>query len=243
MSMLPSFELAVTTVASCTELPNAWPDAQIRELLVHLKFEDTAAIEASELRSYAIMALQDLEDHEAAAALLDFVFGDEMTTGKKQNLGEEMTKEPCWEEYADLDCHERIFNVHTLLNLAHDQTPLPEIHRIEAVLRSLNEGAESWLLENCLEAPTPSLPESLLVRCIAAGLPNNAILNRLFEDQIKSGAFVEAAYILWQIEATVLPADDGRGKRIGVSLYSPIRWTGDLHEGTAATCEPHLRAR
>lgn len=241
--MLPSFELTVTTVATVAELPNAWPDDQIRALLVHLKFEDAAAIEASELRSYAVMALQDLEDHEAGAALLDFLFRDELTAGKKTNLGEEMTKEPCWEEYADLDCHERIFNVHTMLNQSHDQTPIPEIHRIEAVLSSLNEAAADWLTEHCCETPTPSLPESLLVRCIAAGLPDNAILNRLFEDQIKSGAFAEAAYILWQIEAAELPAEDGRAKRFSVSLYSPIRWTGDLQEGTTVTCEPHLGTR
>ena len=234
--MLPSFELAVTAVTPVSELPQAWQSEQMRSLLKHLKFEDAAAVPAPELRSYAIMALQDLEDHEAASALLDFAFGNELTAGKKKNLGEEMTKEPCWEEYADLECHERIFNAHTMLNLAHEQTPLPEIHRIDAVLSSLNEEAAAWLGEHCSE-PKSLIPASMLVRCISAALPDNAILNRLFEDQIHSGAFAEAEYILWQIEATAKAPEDSREKRVGLSLYSAIRWTGGLHEGTTATSE------
>tara|TARA_R110002072_G_scaffold273219_1_gene433631 strand:+ start:13864 stop:14643 length:780 start_codon:yes stop_codon:yes gene_type:complete len=238
--MRPSFEFAITNLSIVTELPNAWSEDQCRALLQQLEFEDAASTPAAELRSYIVMTLQDLKPAEAARALLHFVFGDEMTEGKKNNLGEEMLIERCWEEYADIECHERLFNAQVMLNEAHPDAPQPEIHRIEAVFSSLNEAAASWLQENVDATAQPNLSERLLVRSMAAAVPEKAILNRLFEDQIGGAEFAEAEHLLWQIQATAIPATDGRDVRYQLSLYSPLRWSGDLEEGLTVACEPFL---
>ena len=54
------------------------------ELLDQLEFADTADIPREQLRDYAVMALQDLEDDEAAGKLLNHVFGKKLSAGKIQ---------------------------------------------------------------------------------------------------------------------------------------------------------------
>ena len=238
--MRQSFELAITNLSPASSLPNAWSDEQCRALLTQLEFEDAVSTPAADLRSYVVMTLQDKKPAEAARALLDFAFGDEMTAGKKHNLAEEMLFERCWEEYADIECHERLFNAQVMLNEAHPDTPQPEINQIEAVFSSLNEAAVSWLRDHVGANAQPSLSERLLVRSMAAALPAKAILNRLFEDQIRGADFAGAEHILWQIQSVAQPAAEDRELRYQLSLYSPLRWTGELQEGMAVTCEPFL---
>lgn len=238
--MKPSFELRITSVTTVTDIPNTWSDDRYRELLTHLECEDIGEIPPADLRSYVVMTLQDLEPQEAALKLLMFCFGNELTLGKQQHLSEEMCVERCWEEYADIEHHERLFVVQVLFHEAHEDTPLPEINQIEAVLRAANEDAQEWLTEHCSTAPAPFLPERLLVRCLADALPDRAILNRLFEDQIKGAEFSEAVHILWKIQAEAVPAEDEGFAGYKLSLYSPIRWTGDLEGGRVVICEPAM---
>ena len=240
--MQPSFELSITSVTTVAEMPDTWSEDRYRALLTHLDYDDAAGVPAADLRSYVTMTLQDLDQQDAAKALLAFSLGDDMTPGKLQHLSEEMMVDRCWEESPDLEHHERLFNAQVLLNEAHSDTPQPEINQIEATFAAANEAAEKWLKENCATAPAPFLPKRLLVRCIAGAMPDGAILNRLFDDQINGAEFTEAEYILWRIQAALVPAEGARGSGYQVSLYSPLRWTGDLEEGQSVTCETFLGA-
>lgn len=128
-----------------TNFPVLGPPEACLALLKHLEFADAESIETGPLREYAVMALQDLEVEEAAYALLDFAFGDELTKGKKQNIAEDMQREPLWDKYPDLAYKEPIFNLQRLLNLAFDQTPKPEVHRLQATLAPADQAAEAPL--------------------------------------------------------------------------------------------------
>lgn len=239
--MNPKFEVSIKSVSVVNELPNTWSERDCLALLRQLEFADVDSIPADQLRDYAIMVLQDLGENEAADAVVDFVFGDTLNDGKKQNVSEEMTQDRLWEEYPDLACHERIFTAQFMLNQAYPGTPQPEINKIEMELSSLNQSAESYLQTHNSEHSL-GIPEALIVRCIAAGLSDRAILVRLFEEQLKGDSkFPEAVYILWHVYPKRLAADGGRKERYELTLYCPTRWTGELEDGVTLDCEPFIR--
>ncbi|MCB1121419.1 MAG: hypothetical protein KJT03_07715 [Verrucomicrobiae bacterium] len=240
--MKPTFELEVVSVDIVHELPNTWTNEDCRALLDALEFGDASDISDDQLREYAVMALQDLEDDKAAGILLNHVFGDKLSAGKKQNLADEMTDERPWEEYPDLSCHEPIFNAQYLLHQAYPQAQQPEIHKVVVILSSLNQPAELYLQAHDPETAGNSIPEALIVRCLAVALPEQSILFRLFEDQLTGTVkFSEAEHILWHVYPKKLPSEGDRLQRYELTLYCPVRWTGGLKKGTVIDCEPFIR--
>jgi hypothetical protein len=153
-----------------------------------------------------------------------------------------MTNERPWEEYPDLSFHERIFKAQFLLNQAYPETQQPEINKVVAILSCLNQAAESYLQARDPDGSDKGIPEALLVRCLAHALPDNAILNRLFEDQINGKLpFTEAENILWHVYPNKLPDEGDRCQRYELTLYCPTRWTGSLDGDTVVDCEPFVR--
>lgn len=233
--MKPKFELKINTVETVNELPESWSTAAYRELLLQLEFDGLEEVPDDQLRDYAIMSLQDFETAEAAAALIEFTISDRLSDGRKQNLATDMPTERCWEEYPDLSCHEAIFNAQILLNQAYPETPVPEINKVQATLNSLNQAAEQFLIDHAT-----TIPEAVIVRCLASAAAEDSILNRLFEDQIAGADFPEAENIAWQVIIETLPPEGNKRQRRSVSLYSPIRWTSDLEDDLAVQCEPFI---
>jgi len=233
--MKPKFELKINTVETVNELPESWSTAAYRELLTQLEFDGLEDVPEDQLRDYAVMALQDLEPADAAAALVELTIGDRLSDGRKQNLATDMPTDRCWEEYPDLSCHEAIFNAQILLNQAFPETPIPEINKVGAALSSLNQPAEQFLVDHAT-----AIPEAVLVRCLASAAAEDSILNRLFEDPIAGADFPEAENIAWQVITESLPPEGSKRQRRSLSLYSPIRWTSDLEDDLAVECEPFI---
>jgi hypothetical protein len=226
--MKPKFQLSINSVSIVHELPGTWSATDCLALLNQLEFGDTADIPKEQLRDYAVMALQDLEDDEAAGVLLNYIFGDELSSGKIQNLSDEMT--------------ERIFNAQFLLNQAYPNCQQPEINKVVVTLTALNQDAEAYLRKYDPDTSGKSIPEQLLVRCFATALPDNSILNRLFDDQIIGKLpFGEAMHILWHVHAIKVPGEAASEQRFELTLYSPTRWTGSLDDGIVVECEPFIR--
>ena len=179
-------------------------------------------------------------DVEAATTLLGFLIGKKLNPGRTQNLAEEMTSDPMWEQYADLSLHESIFNAQVLLNQAFPATPQPEINQIGITLRAVDAAATDYLTDLAAASPPKLVPEAVVLRCIAAAMPPDAILNRLFDDQLAGAAFPEAEAILWQTRGEVL-VDGGKPAR-KISLFSPIRWTTPIEEAWTAECAPFIES-
>jgi len=233
--MKPKFELTINNIEIANQLPGTWTDPECLALLQQLEFDGANDLPVHQLREYAAMALQDLEPSEAAAELLKSTIGTRLSTGKQQNLAEDMTTERQWEEYPDLSCHELIFNAQVLLNQAFEETPQPEINKVEATLSSLNQAAEQYLSNR-----STALSEAFVVRCLASATAENSILNRLFEDQILAGAFPEAPHIAWNVITESLTPEGNHRQRRKLSLYIPMRWTGDIEEDVSIECEPYI---
>lgn len=221
--MNPTFEITIEKYEKLTAMPESWPAAACRTLLATLEFDGADELADEELRSYAAMALQDLEPEEAASVVLAHTLGELMTAGQIQNLREEMKDDRKWEEGADMRAHEPIFNAQILLSEAFPDTyAVPDIVRLTALVRSLGPDGETLLGE--------PISEPLLVRMLADGMPDSAVLKRLFEDSLAKGPFPEASQILWQYKVEALADDDAPGVACRVVLCSPKSWVGALED-------------
>jgi hypothetical protein len=66
-------------------------------------------------------------------------------------------------------------------------------------------------------------PETSLIRLLVAGMPENTLINRLFDEQIESGEFKDAKDIIWQ--CTV---EQNNGLELVVKIISSMYWFHDF---------------
>lgn len=194
-----SFHVQLLTFSNLLEIEGAWTNGDFETLLDHMEFGDRSGLSDDELREMCLMSLQDQEPDEAAYIVLKHVVGDALREGQLRNMANEMLDEKLWEEYVDPAFHERLFNVGSLLYAAMPSVFLkPDAVRVKLEVTSLN-AASSELLS----AP-PS--EAFLVRLIADGMDDHAVLHRMYGDQLTGKSFPNADKIVWIV--SVEPASD-----------------------------------
>lgn len=217
------FDVTVERFERIAALPEGWTAASYRKLLKRLEFEGADSAADEELGAYAVMALQDFEPEEAARKTLEHALGDRMKPGLIQNLSEEMKVERQWELNPSMACHEPIFNAQVLLHEAFPEVyPAPDVARVSLVI-SANAPASAALLKKPIGEP-------FLARLLAHGLPDTAILNRLFDTALEKPPFPEASHIVWRHLTEPIGKGEDGSTRCRVSLYSPLHWIGDLEE-------------
>lgn len=188
--MRAKFEVRVLSFDALHELSGAWQPADYRELLTALDFDDVDSLAESELREMCMMALTDLEPDDAAVHVLRHRLGTKLREGQIQDVAHDMVDEPLWEDYSDIRVHEQLYNANQLLYDAFNgKFPRPRAVRLEIEVKARDEEGEELLAE-----PT----EAFLARLLAAGLDEDALLHRLFEEQLTGTSFPEAESILWQ---------------------------------------------
>lgn len=172
------------------ELPHAWSDDDYKKLLDTAEYGDTSDLSSQELKEMCLLSISDNEPDEAAKLILAYVFGERLNQGQIDNLSHEMETEKVWEEYAELSMHEEFFNATQLLYKAFNgKFPHPEAVRIKIRITSKEKkGVE--IFENDTEAA--------LIRVLVQGMPENTLINRLFDEELKSGDFKDAKDIIWQ---------------------------------------------
>lgn len=230
------FEINILSVSKVPQLPGTWSEADYLALLNHLEFDGASDLDPAERGEYAVMALQDMEDTEAAAQLVALLIGKKLSEGQQRELAEEMVSDRMWEQHADLSLHELIFNAQVVLNQAFPSAPEPEINHLEITLEARNADAGEYLSLLNDDPKIQVVPEPTIIRCLAALIPPDAILNRLFDDQIAGAVFPEAQHLLWQATGELLPAE-GTPFPVGrISLYCPLRWSDHLDDGQSSEC-------
>jgi hypothetical protein len=131
-------------------------------------------------------------------------------------MSSEMLDEKLWEEDSDMSLHEQLFNVASLLAAAFPaRFPEPDAVRV-----SLQISAANPVAKEVLSRP---LGESFLVRLLADGMDDGAVLPRLFEDQLTGDSFPEAESIIWTVETE--PVDD---RTIEAHIISSGYWLDSL---------------
>jgi len=198
-------------------LPDGWTSRNLVELLDRLDYDDAASIAEDELMDMASLALSELEPEEAAVILLEMRLGERLRPGQRRNMAEEMKDERLWEEYADLSCHEELFNVACMLYATFpSRFPEPDVTRLRLLIRALNTDSEADLR---------SLTASFLARLLDDGMHDQNSLRRLFDEQIDADLFPEAEDVIWKFDPG--PYEETE-RSLVVTIYMSLHWVDGL---------------
>ncbi|SKB25151.1 hypothetical protein [Maribacter arcticus] len=224
--MKKSFTVTRISFKTISELPGYWTEAKYLDLLELMDYDNPASLDKAEIKDMCLMSLTDNEPDDAAKIVLTYVFGNKLNKGQIDNLSNEMLEEKLWEEYADLSLHEEFFAVHQLLYDAFEGT-FPHPEAVSFQLKVQETSKNSYPIFD-------TYPEATLVRLLVGGLPDNSVINRLFDDKIEGDKFQEAKDILWQLKLT----KNDTGELIA-DVISSHYWFKDLKYVDSFEAETH----
>ena len=223
--MHPLFKFELIKFSTITELPNAWSSKHYIDLLEIMDYDNVNDIPSEELKETCLILLSENEPEDAAVIILKYIFDKRLNDGQIDNLSNEMRDEKIWEEYADLSLHEEFFNASQLLYKTYNgKFPFPEAVKFEFKV-STSKAVDFAIFESQMESP--------LIRLLAKGMPENALINRLYHEQLEGEEFKEAKNIIWQLQKEVKDSNS-----IIFSVISSAYWFKDLKytESFEATC-------
>lgn len=189
-----TYKVQVLHFSNILEIEGARTTRDFEALLDAMEYGDLSGLSDAEKREMCILSLQDREPEEAAYLVLKYDMADVLRDGQMRNAAGEMQDEKLWEEYSNSTLHERFFNAGSLLYAAFPKSfPKPDAVRLELQITAAGAGAKQ-LLKNVNN-------ESFLVRLLADGMDDHAILHRLYGDQLSGKSFPNAAEIVWTVRA------------------------------------------
>lgn len=213
--MKSHFNIEPITFKVIKELPNSWNENNYKELLDIMEYGDSSDLSSIELKEMCLLSLSDNEPDEAATIVLEYIFKDRLNKGQIDNISHEMIDEKIWEEYAELSLHEQFFNVNQLLYEAYNgKFPHPEAVQLKVQITAKDKSGQE-LLENCTEAN--------LIRILIQGMPENTLINRLFDEQIEGDEFKDAQDIIWQYKM-----ESNSENSVTFDIISSSYWLHDL---------------
>lgn len=222
--MNPKFKIEPIAFQTIRELPNAWTDSDFKTLLEDMEYGDTSDLSSKELKEMCLLSLSDNEPDEAAKIVLEHIFTERLNEGQIANLSHEMIDEKMWEEYAELGMHEDFFNATQLLYEAYNgKFPLPEAVQFQINITTKDARGMSILNHET---------EAALVRILVQGMPENTLINRLFDEQIEGGDFKDAKDIIWQYKK-----EETGGNTLQFSIISSSYWFRDFKYADAFEAE------
>ncbi|SBS35913.1 hypothetical protein MAQ5080_03308 [Marinomonas aquimarina] len=224
--MQPKFKVQIDSFKKISQIDNAWSDSDFKAMLALMGFaDDVEEMDSSELKEMCMMSFNDLPHSEAAAIVLTHLFPD-LTEGQVDQLSHDMLNEPAWEQYPDCLYHESLFSAYALLRAAFNGTfAQPTGVKLELTVTADNEGDMAIF---------DTSPHSAIVRLLANGQSDNALIHRLYEDQIQGEAFPEAPGIVWQLQQV---SDNGATRQF--TLLSSQFWFGDFADVSTFEASSH----
>ncbi|SBS37487.1 hypothetical protein MSP8887_02938 [Marinomonas spartinae] len=215
--MQTKFSVQIDSFRKVSKIQGAWSDRDYRALLSIVGFEDDVEqMDAAELREMCLMSLNDLGSADAAKAVLTHLF-PELEKGKIDQVSHDMIDDRSWEEYPDCLFHERFFSAYGLLRDAFNGT-FASPTGVELEMTVTAEHVEDMVIFD------ESLHSSI-VRLLANGQGDDALINRLYEDQIKGTRFPEAPGLVWQLKQVT---DEGLTRQF--SLVSSYFWLENFEQ-------------
>ena len=188
---MPTFTVERLSFQHLSALPDAWQNTDYLALLAKLDYASPEAIAPAELKEMTQLALTDLEPAEAAEVVLGYLFSEHLKAGQIDQLAHQMQSEKLWEENPNFTLHRGFFNATQLLHDAYNgKFPHPQAVEFKVKVTAADPADLAVL---------GSEPAAALLRLLAPGLSDRALLHRLFGDQLAGGAFPEATAILWQL--------------------------------------------
>lgn len=197
------------------ELPNAWKSNNYKELLEIMDYGDTSGLTPQDLKDMCFMLLSDHEPEEAVEIILKYIFNDRLNSGQISSLSNEMIEEKMWEEYPDLSLHEEFFNAHQILYAAYN-SKFPQTSAVQFQVKVSTDNSENMSVFS-------KNSEASLLRLLVKGMPENTLINRLFDEHIEGDEFKEAKDIIWQLKT-----DTDGDKSVVFSIISSSYWFKDF---------------
>ncbi|MET4073802.1 hypothetical protein [Hymenobacter sp. UYCo722] len=231
----PTFTVERLSFATLTELPRSWQPADYRALLGQLNFDSPEALPEAELKEMCQMALTDLEPREAAVAVLTYLFPEELTAGQIENLAHQIQTERLWEENPELPLHRGFYQATQLLYEAFNGS-FPSVKAVEFQVKC-TAASPADLEVFGTDAADRATAAAPLLRLLAVGLPDNALLNRLFSDHLAGEKFTEAASIVWELRAVEKTTES-----ITFDVVSSAYWLEDFKYADAYPAPTHADA-
>lgn len=225
--MKPLFSVDIVLFRLLEELPGVWTSADYAALLGEMEVDSVGEFSDEELREVCIMSMQDLEPEAAAELLLRYRLGDRLSSGQISNMASEMIDEKLWEGYADFALHEELFNVGSLLYCVAPAI-FPEPDAVQLTMEVVAENPEARRLL------ADEFHEPLLVRLLADGMEERAVLHRMFSDQLAARHFPEAPSIVWTVATKTLDGD-----KVSADLVSSGYWLDTLRETRSYSSNAH----
>jgi hypothetical protein len=213
------FNVDILEFQKINKIENAWSATDYKALLdsMGLGEDDLDSISSSDLKEMCLMSLADFEPHEAANYVMSYLINDGLTVGKIDQISHDMIDDRLWEQFADLSYHERFFNAYEFLREAYNGTFAQPTGVKFQVKISSKKRDDLSVFEVSLE--------SALTRLLAKGLDDNAVINRLYEEQIDGENFEEAENILWQIKALSQSENE-----VAYEIITSAFWFGGLED-------------
>ena len=226
--MNKEFNVEILSFLKISETKNAWMADDYKALLsmMDMHEDELGGMSESELKEMCLMSLNDFEHHESAKFLLTHIFKDEITEGKIDQLSHQMIENKLWEEHADSAYHRSLFNAYGLLREAYNGIFKEPTGVKFTVKITANKNDSFEIFDSSLHA--------VIVRLLANGLNEAAILNRLYEEQIKGDSFPAAKNILWILKELSITEEERQ-----YEITSSDLWFGELEERVTFDAKAH----
>ena len=137
-----------------------------------------------------------------------------------------MIENKLWEEHADSAYHWSLFNAYGLLREAYNGIFKEPTGVKFTVKITANKNDSFEIFDSSLHA--------VIVRLLANGLNEDAILNRLYEEQIKGDSFPNAKNILWILKELSITEKERQ-----YEITSSDLWFGELEERGTFDAKAH----
>ncbi|MFT6145768.1 MAG: hypothetical protein ACJAZO_003407 [Myxococcota bacterium] len=221
--MRPQFNVRLSAKRSINLVHGMWPEDRQRALLTEL-LEEPTDLSGPDLTEMLELALQDLEPIPCAMKLLQVILDDEMTAGMRDTVARDMLDGMPWIEHSHMNWHRAIYEAAWLAHAAHGSCfTKPRAAKLTFVVEALDDDAAE-----ALNAP---LTAALAMRLAAPCMPD-ALMWRLFEDEINGDAFPEANNLAWFQQWS-----ESDGRTATLTIEGSEHWWGGFTPGEEVTVD------
>jgi hypothetical protein len=183
-----NYQIAIKNIDTVNEVEGYWSDQDLIHLLGKFNYPDGATAEKSSLPELLEMAISDYEPNEAAAIVLDYKLGDQLSEGQIEQISNNMLIDKVCEEYPEIQMQGTLFHVNQLLFKAYNgKFPNAKASVVHFSMTPTDGELRKLTAENVL-------------KLLNSGLSDRNLIKRLFESQISQNIpFPEAEAIIWEL--------------------------------------------
>ncbi|MDW8849364.1 hypothetical protein SD960_04610 [Flavobacterium sp. MMLR14_040] len=183
-----NYQIVIKNIDTVNEVEGYWSDQDFIQLLGKFNYPDGATAEKSSLPELLEMAISDYEPNEAAAIVLDYKLGNQLSEGQIEQISNNMLIDKVCEEYPEIHMQGTLFHVNQLLFKAYNgKFPNAKASVVHFSMTPTNGDLRKLTAENVL-------------KLLNNGLSDRNLIKRLFESQISQNIpFPEAEAIIWEL--------------------------------------------